>query len=61
MRTDMHDIVSCHVDVDGVDGRSWLTITDKSGNEFTAFVPFRVAQAMAEAFNAAQVKAIADA
>ena len=59
MRTNMYDIVACRAD--GVDSYSWLTITDKSGNEFTAFVPFRVAQAMAEAFNAAQVKAIADA
>ena len=70
MRTNMHDIVSCHVDIDGVDGRSWLTITDESGNEFRAFVPLLTAQAMSEAFYAVQTmdaayaawnKAVADA
>ena len=70
MRTNMYDIASCHAGVDGVGGRSWLTITDERGNEFTAFVPLRTAKAMADAFYDVQTmdaayaawnKAVADA
>lgn len=50
----LHNVAKVEAECSG--STAWLLLSDGDGNKFVAFVPLPVAEAMAQAFNAAKAQ-----